>query len=90
MWNFVANEELDLTEIVGSSGKVTYANFLNLPIVIERDGRTEKFEIPHPEHVQQPLIQLIVNELLGTERSPSTGKSGAMTSWVMDKIMGRI
>jgi 1,5-anhydro-D-fructose reductase (1,5-anhydro-D-mannitol-forming) len=89
-WSFGANENLDSTEIIGSRGKITYSTFQELPIVLEKDGGIERFDIPHPEHVQQPLIQNIVDELLGLGKSPSTGRTGAMTSWVMDKILGRI
>ena len=78
LWSFGANENLDSTEIIGSLGKITYSTFLELPIILEVDGTVNRFEIPHPEHVQQPLIQNIVDELLGLGKSPSTGRTGAM------------
>lgn len=90
LWSFGADEQLDSCEIIGSAGKVSYSTFLESPIVLNRSGTFEQFEIPHPEHVQQPLIQLIVDELLGLGKSPSTGKTGARTSWVMDKMLGRL
>ena len=90
LWSFCANENLDSTEIIGSRGKITYSTFLELPIILEVDGTVKRFEIPHPEHVQQPLIQNIVDELLGLGKSPSTGRTGAMTSWVMDRMLGKL
>jgi len=90
LWSFSASENLDSTEIVGSGGKITYSNFLQSPISLERNGTIERFDISHPDHVQQPLIQLVVDELLGLGKSPSTGKTGARTSWVMDRMLGRI
>lgn len=90
LWSFSANENLDSTEIIGSRGKITYSTFLELPIMLEIDGTVNRFDIPHPEHVQQPLIQNIVDELLGLGKSPSTGRTGAMTSWVMDRMLGRL
>lgn len=89
LWNFGAGENLELTEIIGSLGKITYSNFKEVPVVLERNGHAEEFEIPHPQHVQQPLIQSVVDELLGSGKSPSSGCSGAMTNWVMDNILGR-
>lgn len=89
-WSFSANEDLDSTEIIGSQGKITYSTFGELPIILEREGAVQRFDIPHPQHVQQPLIQNIVDELLGLGKSPSTGRTGAMTSWVMDRVLGRI
>jgi predicted dehydrogenase len=90
LWSFSVGEDLDSTEIIGSEGKIVYSNFADSPIRLARTGTVEQFTIPHPEHVQQPLIQAVVDELRGVGRSPSTGKTGAMTSWVMDKILGRI
>ena len=89
LWSFSANEDLDSTEIIGSQGKITYATFRELPIMLEREGTLERFDIPHPEHVQQPLIQNVVDELLGLGKSPSTGRTGAMTNWVTDRMLGR-
>jgi predicted dehydrogenase len=90
LWSFAANSSLDATEIVGSHGKVTYSTFLEASVVLEISDRVERFDVPHPEHVQQPLIQLVVDDLLGTRKSPSTGENGAATSWVMDKMLGRL
>lgn len=90
LWRFAAGEDLDLTEISGSHGKITYSTFLEQPVLLESKGTVRQFEILHPAHIQQPLIQSIVDELLGSEKSPSTGRTGAMTSWVMDRILGRL
>ena len=90
IWNFNAGQRMDLTEIIGSEGTITYSHFQEIPILLETGGKVERFDIPHPEHVQQPLIQLVVDELLGLGKSPSTGRTGAATSWVMDKVLGRM
>jgi predicted dehydrogenase len=89
-WSFFAKDNIDLTEIIGTNGKIIYSNFSNSPISLIRNNYHEQFEIQHPKHVAQPLIQKIVDELLGGEKSPSTGKTGALTSWVIDRILGRI
>jgi predicted dehydrogenase len=88
-WCFTSNDELDQTEIVGSEGKIIYSTFLDASIVLDRNGKKEEIYIKHPDHVAQPLIQNIVDELLGLGKSPSTGNSGAATSLVMDKILAR-
>ena len=90
LWRFAASEDLDVTEISGSRGKISYSTFLEQPVLLESKGTVRQFEIPHPVHIQQPLIQIIVDELLGSGKSPSTGRTGAMTSWVMDRMLGRI
>ena len=43
--------------------------------------------IPHPPHVQQPLIQTVVDHLNGVGHCPSTGESAARTARVMDRIL---
>ncbi len=90
LWSFGAEENLDQTEIIGSRGSIAYSNFMNLPVVLRKGGRIEEFHISHPEHIQQSLIQTVVDELLGNGKCPSTGRSGAMTSRVMDTILGKL
>lgn len=89
-WCFTSSDNFDQTEIVGSKGKIVYSNFSDSSITIIIGGKIEDVYIKHPEHIAQPLIQNIVDELLDRGRSPSTGISGMQTSWVMDKILGRI
>ena len=88
-WCFSAFESRDHTEIVGTEGMISYSTFESTPIVLTtRDGVTE-MPIPNPPHIQQPLIQLIVNALNGEGTSPSTGETAARTSWVMDQMLVR-
>lgn len=46
----------------------------------------KKFEFEISKHIQMPLIQTIVDELLGRGNCPSTGVSGARTNWVLEQI----
>lgn len=86
-WCFSAFDEADLTEIVGSKGKISFGSFNEAPVVLTtQDGVTE-FSIDHPPHVQQPLIQTVVETLTGEGKCPSTGRSAARTSWVMDRML---
>lgn len=86
-WCFTSFDELDRTEIVGDQGKITYSTFDAHPIILTtNDGRTE-FSIDYPPHVQQPLIQTVVDALNRIGDCPSTGESAARTSWVMDRML---
>ena len=61
---------------------------LNSPVTLERAGEVrEEFPFAPPEHVQQPLIQSVVDELLGRGTCPSTSESAARTSRVLDEIV---
>ena len=90
IWSFNASENRDEIEIIGSKGKIVYSTFMNNPIMLYQDGNKDEFNIPHPKHIQQYLIETIVNELLGKGKCPSTGETATKTAWVMDKLLGRI
>jgi predicted dehydrogenase len=86
-WCFTAYRNEDVNEIVGSAGKLRFSTFGVEPVVLETaDGVTE-YPIDNPPHVQQPLIQTVVDDLLGIGTCPSTGESAARTSWVMDRML---
>jgi len=87
IWNFNAYADLDRTEIIGEKGKITYATFGNSPIILDTGKKITRFDIKNPLHIQQPLIQTIVDELLGKGKCPSTGTTGAQTNRVMDRMV---
>jgi predicted dehydrogenase len=87
LWWFASPIPVDRTEILGTRGRVAFASFDDAPVVLETDGETSEFVIPHPPHVQQPLIQTVVDQLNGEGQCPSTGESAARTTRVMDQIL---
>lgn len=88
-WCFTGHAAKDLTEIVGSAGRISFSTFDVSPVVLTTaDGHTE-LEYDVPRHIQQPLIQEVVNALLGLGPCKSTGESGARTSWVMEQMLNR-
>jgi predicted dehydrogenase len=81
----------EIITIVGSKGQISFGCFGDHSVTLEVDGKEKqimKFDIP--KHIQQPLIQTIVNEILGNGKCPSSGLSGARTSSVMDRLCRRI
>lgn len=85
-WCFTTStvSEMDKTTIVGSKGQISFPFFGDNTVTLELEGQERevtRFEMP--KHVQQPLIQSIVDELLGQGTCPSTGVSGARTNKVM-------
>jgi predicted dehydrogenase len=87
-WCFSAFERRDHTEIVGTAGRIAYPTFDAGPVVLTTPDGVTEFSIDHPPHIQQPLIQSVVDALNGVGTCPSTGDSGARTSWVMDRLLG--
>ena len=86
-WCFSAFDRCDRTEIVGSAGMISYATFEAQPVVLTTSAGREEFAIADPPHIQQPLIQTVVDELNGVGACPSSGDSAARTSWVMDQLL---
>lgn len=86
-WCFTAYKEYDMNEIIGSKGRITFSTYGTEPIVLETKEGLRQIPGVKPVHIQQQLIQSIVNELNGCGVCPSTGKSAARTSWVMDEIL---
>ncbi|MDR7238014.1 Gfo/Idh/MocA family protein [Neobacillus drentensis] len=87
-WCFTAFEDVDVNEIVGSKGKITFSTFGNDPIVLTTARGTEQWSFEPPEHVHQPLVETIVADLTtGSSQCPSSGFSGARTNWVMGELV---
>jgi predicted dehydrogenase len=86
-WCFSGFDRCDLTEIVGTAGKIVYSTFDSQPVVLTTSKGSTEFSYDYPAHIQQPLIQAVVDELNGIGACPSTGESAARTSWVMDGML---
>ena len=87
IWNFTADRREDLIEIYGTRGILKISTFGDDPVIVESDGEVGSMLMPNPLHIQEPMIAAIVNELLGKEKAPSTGVTGAITSRVMDSAL---
>lgn len=87
VWSFSSFKHQDLNEIVGSLGKLSFSTFSGDLRIEKADGSVEELTIPNPAHVQQPLIQMVVDDLRGVGQSPSTGRTAARTNRVMDELL---
>jgi predicted dehydrogenase len=89
VWCFTAYDAHDSVEIVGERGQISFSTFGgDDPVRLITTAGSSEFYTPHPPHVQQPLIQTVVDELLGRGQCPCSGESAARTSWVMDRMLG--
>jgi predicted dehydrogenase len=86
-WCFSAYAREDRNEIVGSKGKLSFSTFDHEPIRLDTASGTEEFSFDSPQHIQQPLIQTVVNDLLGLGDCTSTGETAARTNRVMDELV---
>ncbi len=86
-WNFCANEKVDHLEIIGTKGRIACTVFGNEHVLFKKERGLELLAPDTPQHVAQPLIQTVVDDLLGRGTCPSTGESARRTSVVMDKVL---
>ncbi len=88
-WNFNAHHAADTMVFTGTLGELTAPVFSDGDVAVRCAGQSHVLAIRNPSHVHQPLIQSIVDELLGRGRCESTGERAARTSWVMEQCIDR-
>jgi predicted dehydrogenase len=72
----------------GDRAEARLSCFGNEPVrLLHPDGRTDSVDLPNPPHVAQPLIQTVVNDLLGAATCPSTGESALRAQLLMDQAL---
>ena len=90
-WNFGCHKVEDRVEIFGSKGKITFSIFKEEALRIETDDRQDEVFIENPKNIQLYHIENMKKELLdGNYAHPSNGFTATHTSWIMDKILGKI
>jgi predicted dehydrogenase len=87
-WCYTINKEqrIDQSQIIGSKGKILFSFFESSMIRVETADGIQEYDVPYPPHVQQPLLETIVQELREEGKCPSTGETGARANLIMDWI----
>lgn len=86
-WDFNADEHEDMLEIFGSEGHLSLSVFGQEELRLKTAQGIETFDGSHPEVIQAPLIQSIVDELSGRGYCVSTGHSAMRTAQIMDTVL---
>ncbi len=91
LWSFnVAEENVkDYCEIQGSKGKISFPIFEHKKIEITKNGKKEIIPFEPLEHVQQPLIQKVVDYFLDKGPNPSSPEDGATVMWLLDQFTAK-
>lgn len=87
-WCYDADRDEDYTELIGTRGRLRFATLSPQPLRLFRGDSVEERPLGDPEHVHQPLIQTIVDEMNGEGRCPSTGETALRTARAMEAILG--
>jgi predicted dehydrogenase len=91
-WCFTTStiSEKDETKIIGSKGQICFPTFGDNSVTLELEEKEKEiFNFQMPKHIQQPLIQTIIDEFSGKGICPSTGVSGARTNRIMELLTGK-
>jgi 1,5-anhydro-D-fructose reductase (1,5-anhydro-D-mannitol-forming) len=86
-WSFTSTTNEDSIHIEGSAGSLRLSTFGDGPVELETAAGSELFTLPNPRTIHGPMIQTIVDSLLGRGRCLSTDVSAARTSHVMDQAL---
>ncbi|MES2646261.1 MAG: Gfo/Idh/MocA family oxidoreductase [Bacteroidota bacterium] len=85
-FNVAATESKDMFEIIGSEGKISFCVFGKQNIIVNKNGEEMIIPFDAPMHVQQPMIEAVVNYFLGTGPNPCSAKDGAIVMKMMDEM----
>ena len=89
-WCFTTDprSEKDQITLIGEKGHIRFDAFSTFSVVVDsHQVGQQAYAFTMPEHIQQPLIEQVVDELRGVGSCVSTGVSAVRTSWVMDEIV---
>jgi predicted dehydrogenase len=86
-YQFHTSGSIDRLELVGTGGTLTLSVFGREPLELTVGEAHQLIEVEQPEHVHQPLVQTIVDQLAGHGRCPSTGQSAERASLVIDRVL---
>lgn len=87
-FNVAQNQITDSCEIVGTEGKIMFPFFGNTVTVTNAKG-SETLTFEHPQHIQQPMIQKIVNYFNDEEQNPCPIEEAVTLMEIIDAFTGR-
>jgi predicted dehydrogenase len=88
-WCFTSSKTAEKDEVIidGSKGQIRFETFGKGEFYLLKDFQEPfHYQVELPKHIQYPLIESIVHELLGTGKCPSKGESASNTNWAMDQL----
>ncbi len=80
------NEQVDYCEIIGAEGKIRFSFFDKQEISIIKNGNEEILKFDKMLHVQQPMIERVVNYFLGKGDNPCDVSEGVKVMKLMDSF----
>lgn len=88
-WCFNAGESTDHCEIIGMEGKISFSFFSGNSIRLTVKDQTSILGFEPLQHVQQPMIEKVVQYFSGNAENPCSGEEGAEVMRWMDTMTGK-
>ena len=85
-WCFTASEPADECEIIGSNGSLRFSFFTDNGIELLSNNKQTRFDFDRLQHVQQPMIEAVVNYFSGNVANPCSATEGAEIMRWMDEM----
>lgn len=83
-FNVSLKDEKDECEIFGEKGTISFSFFEHKPIKLVINGETKFFYFDPLQHVQQPMIESVVNYFMNEGTNPCSGEEGVEVMKVID------
>jgi predicted dehydrogenase len=87
-WCFTVFEELkeDICSIIGSKGRISFQVFGN-KLTVHNEADSYQIMFDHPEHIQQPMIEKVVQYLSGNGPNPCSADEAIRSMTLMEKFV---
>ena len=85
-FNVAGPDEKDYCEIVGDKGTICFSFFEHKPVSISINGKTENLSFDPLQHVQQPMIEQVVNYFLDEGPNPCSAEEGVEVMKLIDQF----
>ncbi len=85
-FNVAPEDEKDFCEIYGSEGKLSFPIFEHRKIEVYKNGQKDIIPFVPIEHVQQPLIEKVVNFFLDKGPNPCSGEDAAKVMKLIEEF----
>jgi predicted dehydrogenase len=83
-FNVSPHDEKDSCEIYGEKGRIAFHFFDQGQIEVATNGESKFFSFDPLQHVQQPMIEKVVEYFLGQGPNPCTGEEGIIVMKLID------
>jgi predicted dehydrogenase len=86
-WCFTVHEDLkeDICGISGSKGKISFQVFGN-KVTVCSEGESYQITFDHPQHIQQPMIEKVVEYFSGKGPNPCSADEAIRSMTLMEKF----